>query len=122
MIGTMLRPFIRTALTLFALTFIFPTVQFSSWVTLLVASVVLTILMGLGKPILKLLTLPINVVTLGLFSSIITIFLLWLTTYLVPGFQIAPMVLFGVNLGPLLSLAVVSFVIGFLQSIVKIFV
>lgn len=118
----MLRPFVRTAIVLFVLSFILPTVNFADWVALLVASVVLTLMFSVVKPILKLLTLPINIVTLGLFSSVISAVLLWLTTYLVPGFEIANTTLLGVNLGGALTILFVSVVIGFLHPLVKIFI
>ena len=40
------------------------------------------------KPLLVLITLPINLITLGLFSFIINALLLMLTAYLTPGFEI----------------------------------
>jgi len=118
----MFRPFIRTAITLFALSFLLPTVNFSDWVTLVLASVILTLLYSVVRPILKILTLPINIVTLGLFSSVINAVLLWLTTYLVPGFEITNTVIFGVELGGALTILFVSIVIGFLYPLVKIFI
>jgi len=118
----MLRPFIRTAITLFALSFLLPTVNFSDWVTLIIASLVLTLLYSVVRPILKILTLPINIVTLGLFSSVINAGLLWLTTYLVPGFEITNTVIMGVELGSALTILFVSVVIGFLHPLVKIFI
>jgi putative membrane protein len=118
----MLRPIIRTAITLFALTFLLPTVSFSDWVTLALASLVLTLFYSIIRPVLKLLTLPINIVTLGLFSSVINASLLWLTTYLVPGFQIDPTTIMGVELGSVLTILFVSVVIGFFHPLVKIFI
>lgn len=89
---------------------------------MVIASLVLTLLFSIVRPILKLLTLPINIITLGLFSSIINAVLLWLTTYLVPGFEIANTTIVGVELGGALTILFVSVVIGFLQPLVKIFI
>ena len=50
------------------------------WLILLV---VFGLINALIKPILKLLTLPINIATLGLFTLVINAFLLWLTSVLV---------------------------------------
>lgn len=116
----MLRPFLRTAITLFILSRFFPLITIANWSALMVASVVLTILYGLIRPILKILLLPINVITLGMFSLVINISLLWLTTYLVPGFQIQAVILFGIPLTTLATMIVVSFLISFLQSLVHI--
>lgn len=118
----MFRPFIRTAIVLFALAFFLPTVTINNWLTLVLASIVLTLLDSLVRPILKLLTLPINIITLGLFSSVINAVMLWLTTYLVPGFAISNTVVMGVELGGALSILFISVVIGFLQPVVKIFI
>jgi len=118
----MLKPFVRTAITLFALSFLLPTVNFSDWLTLVLASLVLTLLYSVVRPILKILTLPINIITLGLFSSVINASLLWLTTYLVPGFEIADTAIMGFELGSTLTILFVSIVIGFLHPLVKIFI
>ena len=118
----MLRPFVRTAVVLVVLTFLLPTVNIADWITLIIASFVLTLLYSLVRPVLKLLTLPINIITLGLFSSVISAVLLWLTTYLVPGFEIANTTILGVELGGALTIMFVSVIIGFLQPLVKIFI
>ncbi|MES2006510.1 MAG: phage holin family protein [Patescibacteria group bacterium] len=41
------------------------------------------------KPILGLLTLPINLLTLGLFSFVLNALLFWLMAMLVPGFEVS---------------------------------
>ena len=58
-------------------------------VSALIAAVVLGALNFFIRPILMVLTLPINVLTLGLFSLVINALLIMLATYLVPGFAIA---------------------------------
>jgi putative membrane protein len=82
---------------------------------------VLTLLQKVAKPVLNLLFLPVNLVTLGLFSLVINVALLWLATYLVPGFEIQSMVIAGVELNQFFSLLVVSFLISFLQSFIGFF-
>jgi len=115
----MIRAILITGITLGVLAWAVPTVGFSSLTTLIIASIVLTILYSIVRPILKLLFLPINVITLGLFSGIINIFLLWLGTYLVPGFHIQEMVLFGTHLSQFWSLVVVSMGIGIIHSVIS---
>ncbi len=65
-----------------------PGIAIASWVT----AVVLAFLWGLlgftVKPILVLLTLPINLVTFGLFTLIINGFLLWLLGGIIKGFEV----------------------------------
>jgi putative membrane protein len=119
---SILKSLLRTLITLGLLAWLLPTVDFLSWTTLILASIVLTVLFGVVRPILKLLFLPINIVTLGLFSAFITVFLLWLSTYLVPGFIIQPMAIFGLALNQFWTLVVISFLIGFTQSVVRKFI
>jgi putative membrane protein len=55
--------------------------------TLVLSALVLGILNAWVRPILILITLPINFVTLGLFVVVINTFLLKMTDYLLPGFD-----------------------------------
>jgi putative membrane protein len=55
----------------------------------LVLAVVLGIINVFIKPVIKLLTLPINLLTLGLFSLVINALLIMLAAALVPGFEVA---------------------------------
>ncbi len=117
----MLRPFIKTILAIFILAWFLPNISYTDWVALVLFSVVLTLINVILKPILKLLTLPINIVTLGLFSVIVNVALVWLALYLVPSFSIAPMVLFGIPLGEFFTLVFISFALSLTQSFVSIF-
>lgn len=113
----LLKPIVVTAATIFLLAWFLPSVNYADWVTLLIASLVLTLLQKIARPVLNILLLPINIVTLGLFSVVINISLLWLATYLVPGFSIDPMVVMGVQLNGFFTLLLVSVLIGFFQSV-----
>lgn len=53
------------------------------------AGLALGLVNALLRPILKILTLPINILTLGLFGLVINGFLFWLVSSWVPGFSIA---------------------------------
>ncbi len=57
------------------------------WPTAIIAALVLGFLNSVLRPILKTLSLPINVLTLGLFGFLINIFIFWLLTF-VPGVAI----------------------------------
>lgn len=56
--------------------------------TLVIAALVLGILNAWIRPVLIFITLPLNIITLGLFVLIINVFLLWLTAALVPGMAV----------------------------------
>ncbi len=122
MLFSLLRPFIRMALTLLVLSWFVPTVSVASWITLGLASVVLTLLYMLAKPILNLIFLPVNLITLGLFSVVINVGFLWLVMYLVPGFSIQATAVFGVELNWFFSLVLVSFLISFVNGLIKIII
>ena len=55
-------------------------------------AVILAVVLGalnlLVRPLLILLTLPITILTLGLFTFVINAFLVWLASLVVPGFSI----------------------------------
>jgi len=54
----------------------------------LLAAAVLGVVNALLRPIALLLTLPLNLLTLGLFTLVINALMLWLTSALVPGFVV----------------------------------
>lgn len=117
----MLKPFVKTLIAIFVLAWFLPNVSYTDWIALVVFSIVLTLINLIVRPVLKLLTLPINIVTLGLFSIVLNVGLLWLALYLVPSFAIQPMVLFGVPLGEFFTLVVISLALGITQSFIGIF-
>lgn len=56
--------------------------------TLIIAALVYGILATFIKPLLKLLTLPLAIVTLGIAWFFVAMFILWLTDLIVSGFRI----------------------------------
>jgi len=74
---------------IFAMAYIIPGVGVDTfWVALFVA-VVIGLLNALLKPFLILLTLPINLLTLGLFTLVINAAIVMLADYIILGFSIA---------------------------------
>ncbi len=59
------------------------------FVPLLEAAVVLALVNLIVRPLVALLTLPITVLTLGLFGWVVAALMLWLTSAIVPGFHVA---------------------------------
>lgn len=80
---------ILNTLALFLVVKIVPGFAYRDWVTLAIAAAVLGLLNAIVRPILFVLTLPITVVTLGLFLLVLNAIMLELTAWLVPGFDIA---------------------------------
>jgi len=63
-------------------------VTIDRWQTTFVASLVLGLLNAFIRPLLILLTLPVTLLTLGIFTLFINAFLFYLAAHLVPGFQV----------------------------------
>ena|SRR5438105_2412567 len=73
---------------LFIVVQVIPGFHARDWATLAVAALVLGLLNALIRPILFVLTLPLTIVTLGLFLIVLNAIMLELTAWLVPGFRI----------------------------------
>lgn len=63
--------------------------------TILLAGLTLSILMLIVKPILKILFIPINILTFGLLNWVINVIVIYLLTVFVPEIQIHPWVFRG---------------------------
>jgi putative membrane protein len=68
--------------------YLLPGVHVASIQAALVLAVVLGIINAILKPILLLLTFPITILTLGLFTLVINAFLILLAASIVPGFTV----------------------------------
>ncbi len=67
---------------------ILPGIEVASFKTALAVAVILGVANSILRPIIFILTLPINVLTLGLFSFVIMGLMVWLVSLVVPGFAI----------------------------------
>jgi putative membrane protein len=77
------------AVALWVTAYLVPGVTISSWTALAIAALVLGFVNAIVKPILVILTLPITIITLGLFYLVVNGIAFGLAAFLVPGFQIA---------------------------------
>jgi putative membrane protein len=98
-------------LAFYITSYIIPGMVIGGWQTLLVIAVVWGILTIFIKPILLILTLPINIMTLGLFTFVINAVLLLMMSNIVPDFHITG---FGTAL---LAAIVLTIVNGFLSKL-----
>jgi len=76
----------------------------------IVGSVFLGIINAVIRPLLLILTLPLNILTLGIFTFVINGFMLWITAITIRGFDIHG---FGWAVLSALVLSVVSFIISY---------
>jgi len=100
---------ILNAIAFYVTAYLVPGVTIAGWSALLVVSIVWGILSILLKPVLILLTLPINILTLGLFTFVINAMLIMLMSNLVRGFSVAS---FGTALVAAIVLVLVSLVLN----------
>jgi putative membrane protein len=85
----LLRSLFINVLVLYLAVLIFPGIIYNGQLeTLLLASVTLTLLNNFVKPIIKLLLLPINLITLNLFAWVANVLMLFLVTSIVKGYQV----------------------------------
>ena len=80
---------IINALSLLALPYLFDSIRVDGFYTAMIVAVVLGLVNALIRPLLVLLTLPITIVTLGLFIFVINGLLFWFVASFVKGFTVA---------------------------------
>ncbi|TVQ08894.1 MAG: phage holin family protein [Leptolyngbya sp. DLM2.Bin27] len=80
---------LATALSLMLVDAIFPGVVLANFPAAMVAAVVIGIVNGIIKPVLFILSLPITILTLGLFSLVLNGICFWLASLVTPGFAVS---------------------------------
>ncbi len=78
-----------TAFGLWAAQAIVPGVVITGWQALLVSALLLGVVNAVIRPVILILTLPLTVLTLGLFILVVNGISLAIVAWLVPGFQLA---------------------------------
>jgi putative membrane protein len=77
-----------TAVAVYAAAWLLPGVEITNITTAIIVALVLALLNTFVKPILILLTIPVTILTLGLFLLVINILIIKLTDSLVGGFTV----------------------------------
>ncbi|HXQ30750.1 MAG TPA: phage holin family protein [Steroidobacteraceae bacterium] len=108
MMGLLLRG-VFAAAGLWIATFFITGLRFDRPATLIVAGLVLGLVNALLRPLLVILTLPITIVTLGMFLLVINAAMVALVAWLMPGMQVAG---FWSALGTAVIVSVVGWVGG----------
>lgn len=85
---SMLLKWLIATLAIIITAYLLPGISIESVFAAFVAALVLGIINAVLKPILIILTLPINILTLGLFTFVINALLVLLAGSLVPGFAV----------------------------------
>lgn len=74
--------------SLWIISYITPWIRFSSPSSLIISTIIIGILNALIKPIILILTFPLTILTLGIWIFFVNLFLFYITSLIVPGFQI----------------------------------
>uniref|UniRef100_UPI003341F047 phage holin family protein n=1 Tax=Castellaniella defragrans TaxID=75697 RepID=UPI003341F047 len=85
---TLLLVWILNAVALLIVAYILPGITVASFGAALIAALVLGLLNTLVKPVLILLTLPITLVTMGLFLLVLNALVFWFAGSILKGFQV----------------------------------
>jgi putative membrane protein len=80
---------VLNALSLIVVASVIPGITIESFPIALLAALVIGLVNALVRPLLEILSLPITVLTLGLFSLVINALMFALAAWLTPGFSVA---------------------------------
>jgi len=87
-IKTFLVRWCVTSISIMVVAHIFSGISADSWRSILVAALLLGVINAFIKPIILFITLPLNILSLGLLTFVINGFLLWMVSGLVKGFEV----------------------------------
>jgi len=85
---SLIARWIINAAALLLVAYLYPGVSVASFWAAMLAALVLGLVNALIRPLLILLTLPVTVLTLGLFLFVINALMFWLAAEIVSGFQV----------------------------------
>lgn len=77
-----------SSLSVFVASKIIPGIEIQNTQTIFIVAIVLGVLNTFIKPILLALTLPVTIITLGLFIFVLNALMVLLASYVVPGFHV----------------------------------
>lgn len=85
----MLKRWFMNVVILMLVAFLLAGVTYENTLSLFIAGAILGLVNALIRPFLLVITLPINILTLGVFTFVVSALMLQLTAWLVPGFAVA---------------------------------
>ncbi len=120
--------FITSAVSLAVTAYVIPGISISgSWDGLLLVTVIFTVVSVIIKPILKVLSLPIEIATLGLFTIVINTVLFLFVDYLLapisissfwfPGFSYGPLIIAPVQVPAFITAIIGSMLISAISAV-----
>ena len=125
-----IRAIVISFISLYAASLLLPSFSYSgSYMILAKASIVFALTTVFIKPVLKIVTIPINWLTLGLFACVLNVFILYITIGLVNGVYVTPFYFAGYSYNGFIfpaiaftkfwSLVLTSFFISWVSNLLK---
>lgn len=112
----LIRVFLFSVFALWLTSQILPGIMISGgWQTILFAGFILSLLMLIVAPLLKILFIPINILTFGLLAWLVNVIVMYLLTLVVPEIQITTWAFSGWSWA---GFVIPSFKIGYFLSLV----
>ena len=105
---------LATALSLLVVDLVVPGVDIATFPAAIIAALSIGLVNSSVKPVLSFLSLPLNFLSLGLFSLVVNGICLWLAAVLVPGFTVQGFL--AIILGPVILSAVNTFLSNYLAT------
>ena len=87
MINILIRWVVYAILIIFV-SWIVPGIEVDNFISAMFVCIIIALINTFIKPLLQLITLPINILTLGLFSLVINALMLMLAGWIAPGFEV----------------------------------
>ena len=87
MVNILLRWLVYSVLIVFV-SWIVPGIEVENFVSAMLVCIVIALINTFIKPFLQLITLPVTILTLGLFSLVINALMLMLAGWIAPGFEV----------------------------------
>ena len=87
--GGMIRNLLINTISIFAVGYILTGIQVDSFLTAVIVAVVMAVLNVTLKPLLILITIPLTIITFGLFLLVVNVLVLYAAEALIGGFHIA---------------------------------
>lgn len=85
---TLILVWLLNAVALLVVAYVLPGITVASFGSAMIAALVLGLLNTLVKPVLVFLTLPITIVTLGLFLLVVNALVFWMAGSILKGFEV----------------------------------
>ena len=108
---SLLLVWVINAVALLAVAYLIPSIHVASFWAALIAALVLGLVNTLVRPVLVILTLPVTLLTLGVFILVINALLFWFVGSILQGFQVAS---FGSAFFGALLYSLISFLLSWL--------